>query len=174
MHTNDTNKNGFSLIEVLVSVSIISFILLVLTSFVLEINTFNSKTTGKREVAQNAGKVLDLITYEIKGAKSIYSPTTTQSQLSLETYKYLPAGEEITFTDFFICGTNICQKKESKSPIPLMSNAVKVGSLQFSEVLTGSYRSVKINLTVDYVNPSSNPNNNASISLNSTVSLRSY
>ena len=61
MHTNDTNKNGFSLIEVLVSVSIISFILLVLTSFVLEINTFNSKTTGKREVAQNAGKVLDLI-----------------------------------------------------------------------------------------------------------------
>ncbi len=174
-HKSTNKKNdGFSIIELVVSVSIISFILLFLAGFVFQINRLNSKTTGQREVAQNASKVLDAINYEIKGAEAVYSPTTLQNQLSLETKRYLPSGEDGTFIDFFICGANICLKKESQSPISLMSEAVKVGNFNISRILTGGAESVKISLTVDYVNNTANPENDASINLTSTVSLRNY
>ena len=181
MHTNNTNiKNGFSLIEVLVSVGIVSMILLLLSSFIFQLNYSNSKTKADREALENARRILDIIVYEIKGAKSIYAPTTTfpstgsADQLSLETFRYLPDGEDTSFIDFFLCGTGLCLKKESQNPVLLNSDNVSVTNLVFTRILSGTAPSVKTAFTVSYKNPSGQPSNDASVSLNATVSLRSY
>lgn len=137
-------------------------------------NISNSKTKADKEVGENAKKALEQIIYEIKGAKSIYTPTTTTSQLSLETLRYLPDGETGTFVDFFICGSAICLKKESQNPIILTSDSVQVTNLTFSQFLNGSIPSVKASLTVKYGVPDNFATSYSSITLTSTASLRSY
>jgi len=167
-------NTGFSLLEVLISTAIFSMVLLTVFSFFFSINASNSKTKADREAQENARMVLEEITYEIRGAKSIYTSTTTSSQLSLETTKYLPTGETGTFIDFFLCGTAICLKKESQNPVALTSDSVEVTNLTFSQILNGTKPSVQINLTVNYINPSGSINSFASVNLTSTASLRSY
>ncbi len=171
--TYHKNKKGFSLLELVVSVAIFSVILLVVISFFLSTVASNSKTKADREVQENSRKALELITYEIKGAKSIYTPTTTANQLSLETSRYLPSDETDTFIDFFLCGTALCLKKESQNPIALTSDDVQVASLSFTQFLNGTKPSVQVNITVNYNSPA-NGNNYASVTLTSTASLRSY
>jgi len=165
---------GFTIIEVLVSVGIISMMLVLFSSFFTQMYALNAKTTAYREVSENAKKVMEIIAYEIKGAESVYTPTTSASQLSLETYRYLPGGEDISFIDFFVCGAALCLKKESQAPIPLTSDTVEVESVAFSQVITGGFPSITIDLTLANKNPNNNPNENYETQLVSTVSLRKY
>lgn len=168
------NQPGFSLLEVLVSVAIFSFILLAITSFALWMYTANAKVKADSDTLENARRVMDIIAYEIKGAKSVYTPTTGASQLSLETLRYLPADEINTFIDFFLCGSALCLKKESQLPVVLNSDSIQIASLAFSHLANGSNSSVKISMTASYKNPGGQAGNNASVTLQSTVSLRSY
>ncbi len=153
---------GFTLVEVVVFVAMFSIISLAVVSSLFWMNNSNSKTKADREAGENARRAMEIITYEIRGAKSIYTPTTTSNQLSLETSRYLPVGANDTFIDFFLCGSAICLKKEFQSPVSLTSDDVQVTNLQFSQVLNGTTSSVKINLTV------------SSVTLTSTASLRNY
>jgi len=166
------NKAGFTLLEVLIYVAILSLVLLLVSSFIFYLTLSNSQSRADREVGENARRVLEQITYEINGAKSIYTPTTSASQLSLETVNYLPDGESTTYVDFFICGTQVCLKKESQNPIPLTSDNVQVDLLEFIQVSTNGSQSIKINLTVK--SKSIINNFQPSIDITSTASLRSY
>lgn len=170
-------QRGFSTLEVLISVAIFSFILLAIISFVFWLNITNLKAKADANALENAKTILDVMTYEIKGAKSIYTSTTTATQLSLETFRYLPLGEDSTFIDFFLCGlasTDICLKKESQNPIILNSDKVKVTNLSFMQIANGTSPSIKITLTVENKNPTNETSQSSSVTLNSTVSLRSY
>lgn len=158
--------------EVIVSAGVVAAVFSVLTGFVLQSAYFNSKTKAEEEIAENAKKAMDEIVYEIKGAKSVYSPTTTANQLSLETFRYAPEGETSSYIDFFLCGTAVCLKKESLSPLVLTSSAAEISNLQFSVVANGTRSSVKINLTARSKNSSGS--DYFSTTLNSAVSLRSY
>ena len=153
---------GFTIIEISVSLAVLFIILLAINSLLFLITHTNVETKASREALDNARRAMETMTYEIKGAKSIYTPTTTANQISLETLRYLPAGENDTFVDFFLCGFAICFKKELESPISLTSDSVQATNLQFSQILNGETVSIKINLTVN------------SVTLTSTVSLRSY
>lgn len=165
---------GFTMVEILVSLGSFSIVFLTIISFVLWANFYNAKTTADGEVAENARRILDLIAYEVRGATSIYTPTSTSDQLSLETTRYLPTGETITFIDFFLCGSSLCLKKESQSPITIHADSVEISDLSFSQILNASTPSVKIDLTVSYKNQHSTTGNYASASLTSTASLRAY
>lgn len=160
------NSKGFSLLEVLVSLTIFSLILSAVVSFLLSMNASNLKTKADREALENAKGAIEQIAYEIRSAKSIYTPTTTENQLSLETSKYIPAGETNTFIDFFLCGSAICLKKESQEAIAITSSSVQITNLAFSQISTGGSPSVQIDLTVN--------SGASSTSLTSTASLRSY
>lgn len=158
------NKNGegFTLLEILVYIAILSLILLIICSFIFWINSSNAETKGKREALENGRRALEIIIYETKGAKGVYTPTTTLNQLSLETYRYLPDNEDNTFIDFFLCGSRVCMKKESQDPIFLTSDSVEVEQLEFTQISTNGSLSIKIDLIIDQIN------------LISTVSLRNY
>lgn len=170
---NKKNK-GFSLLEVLVSIAIFSLILLTVVGSLVAMSNSNSKNKASREARDNAKKALEQIAYEIRSAKSVYAPTTTSSQLSLETLNYLPAGETATYIDFFLCGTAICLKKEGQSPYQITGDNVEVTALAFIRVQTGSTASVKVDLTVNYLNSGGNPSAGGSSALTTSASLRSY
>lgn len=171
---SNVSKKGFTIVEILVSLGIFSIVLLAIVSFILWMNYYSAKTKADREVADNARSILNIMTYEIGGAKSIYTPTTTSNQLSLETTRYLPQDESDTFIDFFLCGSALCLKKESQNPIVLTSDSVEISSLSFTQIVNATVTSIQINVTVSYKNANSATGNNASVNLVSTASLRSY
>ena len=165
---------GFTLMEVLVYIGILSIIVVVIFSFLVSSIHYSSKAKVMREASDNARRAMQIMIYEIKEARTIYLPTSTSTQLSLETIHYLPTGERITYIDFYICGTQLCLKKESQSPIPLTSDKVEVRKLVFTRVVTDQIPSVQIELEIDYKNPHNRPEYQASVNLKSAASLRSY
>ena len=175
IHPNrgQTGKIGFSLIEALVYIAVLSIIITAVVSFILWSVYSYTKAKVARETLDNAERVIRVITNEIREADSIYTPTTTASQLSLETVKYLPLGEEITYIDFYLCDSRLCFKKESQDPIVLTSDEVEITNLTFNQISSGGVESsIQISLTIDYKNPTGRSEYDASVSLTSTASLR--
>ena len=128
------NSKGFSLMELLVYLSIMSFLLVSIVSFVMWMNNYSLQAKASSETLENARTALDVISYEIRGSKGVYMPTTSDSQLSLETTHYLPDNENSTFIDFFLCGAAVCLKKESQKPIALTPDSVDVTNLSFTQI----------------------------------------
>ncbi len=169
------NQKSFTLIEILVYIAVLTIITVAISSFFLWFIHSNTKARAIRETLDNTRRAVEIMTYEIKEAKSIYTPTTTSTQLSLETTKHLPEEEKTTYIDFYLCGTRLCLKKESQTPVALTSDRVVVNNLEFLEITTTSTApSIQINLKIDYKNPTGRPEYQASVNLTSTVALRSY
>lgn len=165
---------GFTLIETLVYIGILIIIVTVIFSFLIWSVRSATKVKIIKETSDSARRAMEVMIYETKEARAVYVPTSTSTQLSLKTLHYLPGGEDITYIDFYICGTQLCLKKESQNPIALTSDNVEVSNLVFNRVVTGQVPSVQIELRIDYKNPSGRPEYQTSIDLKSTVSLRSY
>lgn len=159
-------QSGFTILEVLVAMGILSLVLVLIGSFLFQLNYANSRTKAQRESLENARRALDAITYEIKAAKSVYTPTTTENQLSLETARYATSDETFTFIDFFLCGAGICLKKEGQAPSLITADTVQVTALSFTQVVNGSRPSLQVQLTAIA--------GDSSVTLTSTVALRSY
>jgi len=167
-------QKSFTLIEILVYIAVLSIVMIAIVSFVLWFIHSNTKAKAMRETLDNTRRAMEIMTYEIKEARSIYTPTTTSTQFSLETTKYLPEGEEMSFIDFYLCDYRLCFKKESQDPIALTSDSVEISNLVFTRIVSGEVPSIQIDLTIDYKNPTNRPEYQASVNLTSTVSLRSY
>jgi len=172
---NSKFQSSFTLLEILVYIGVFSIVMGVLISFIIWVTHSNIKAQAIRETSDNAREVLETMVYEIKTAKSVYIPTSTSTQLSLETLNYLPEGESFTYIDFFLCGTQICFKKESQIPVALTSDKVEIKDLNFTLIgNVTSTPSVQIALKADYKNPQNRPEYQASVNVTTTASLRSY
>ena len=166
---------GFTLIEVLVYITVLAILIIPIFSLLIWSYHSNIKAKAMRETQEDASRTMDIIVREIKEAKSVYVPTTNSSQLSLETNNYLPADEETTYIDFFLCGSSLCLKKESSpDPVVITKDNVEVNKLVFTRIISGDSTSVQIVLGMKYKNPSNRPEYQATVNLTSTASLRSY
>lgn len=167
-------KNGFTFTEILIYSAIAFIIIAVVVAFIFWITDLSNKNNISRETSNSAKRAMEIIVQEIKDAESIYTPTSTASQLSLETEKYLPTGEKSSYIDFYLCGDQLCLKKESQNSIVLTPENMKVTNLNFAYINPMGIGSVKISLTVEYKNPSNRPEYQFSSSVISTETLRSY
>ena len=165
---------GFTLIETLVYIGILAIVVGVIFSFLIWSINSSTKVKVMKETSDNARRAMEIMVYETREARSIYTPTSTSTQLSLKTLHYSPIGENAAYIDFYICGTQLCLKKESQDPIALTSDNVKVDNLFFTQIVTEEIPSVQIELKIDYKSPNNRPEYQASVDLKSTVSLRSY
>ncbi|MDO8424314.1 MAG: prepilin-type N-terminal cleavage/methylation domain-containing protein [bacterium] len=172
-------SKGFTLIEILVYIGVLVIVVLAVSSFFLWTIRSNAKSKAEIETLESARVAMGILTSEIREANSVYSPTSvflsSGGQLSLETAKYLPAGETTSFIDFYLCAKRLCLKKEGQDPVALTSDRTEIESLEFFQVLTTSTApSIKIDLKINYKTSSAGPGFKASASLSSTAALRSY
>lgn len=168
-------QKSFTLVEMLVYIGILGILVVAIFSFLIWSVRSNAKAKAMRETLYSARRAMEVMTYEIKEAER-YTPTSVfdvhPGQLSLETIKYLCQGEEISFIDFYLCGTQLCFKKESQEPIALTTDNVEVTNLVFHQIVSGEVPSIQIDLEVKKLG--NRPEYRASVNLKSTVSLRSY
>lgn len=158
-------KKGFTLLETVVYIALLTIVTTFLTSFILDLSRSYNKARLKADAASQVRRVLEIMTNEIKTAKSVYTPTSyfgtgdSKRQLSLETLYNLPAGENSTFVDFYLDSQKIYQKRESQAEESITSDRVKITNLTF-DLINSNNIVIKIDT--------------GEISLEGAATLRSY
>ena|SRR3989344_3831821 len=170
-------NKGFTLIELLIYGLFLVIISVVAVSFFIQVVNVTETSRRSRESLENAHRVLDVISQEIRHAKSVYDPTSTldtnPGQLSLETTRDLPTDEETTYVDFYVDDDRLYVKREGQDEQLITSEKVKVNELTFSLLADASEKpAVQVRITVEYVDPIRGPSN--AVTLVSTATLRSY
>lgn len=165
-------KNGFTLIEMVIYIAIMTIIVAALVIFVSDSLKANNKSLMLRESLDNAHRALEVITREIKHADEIYTPTslfgTSPGQLSLKTTKSLPEGEQDSYLDFYVEDGIVYIKKEGETPEALTSDSVEVTNLVFRNIDP----SVQVDLTISYKGSVSRPTHQALTTLTTSAALR--
>lgn len=163
-------KKGFTLIEALVYIAVVSIVAAAVSALVLWTIRANNKARALRETTDNMRQALDVITREVRQARSVYAPTGSTDQVSLET-TVLPAGEVISFVDLYRCGTRLCIKREGEAAEALTNDTVEVVDLRFRQIAS-STPAVQVALTLRYKNPQNRIEFRALMSATTTAAVR--
>lgn len=157
--------DGFTILELLIYVSVLAIFVGAAVSILLWVVKINNKTSAQRELIDNAQRIMEEIGYEFREAKGVYTPTTNSTQLSLETAKYLPPGENSSYIDFYLCGSQLCFKQDGQRETLLTSAGTQVNYLNFQTLATTTL-SLQIGLGLSF--------KASYINATSTFSMRSY
>lgn len=162
-------KNSFTLVETLIYLAIISLILVTAVNFLWSIIFGNIKESSHQEIQQNARFALTKMAQEIKKATAINSPLFGGPSLSSLSLSMADSGLNPTIFDIFEGKLRITQGIKQ---FYLTSDQATISNLQFTNL---SYQdtpgTIRIEMTVEYLNPENLSSYWASIDLNSTVSL---
>jgi Tfp pilus assembly protein PilW len=162
-------KSAFTLIEFLIYIAIISSILVLISGFFWNIIFGSIKENAYQEVQQNGRFVLTKITQEIKKATGINSPSAGGSANSLSLAMSSPS---LNPTVFDLADGKLRITQGTNPPIELTTDEVIVSNLKFTNL---SYEAtpgtIRIEMTISYLNPANRTEYQASIDLKTTVSL---
>jgi len=157
---------GFTLIEILLYMGILVTVLVIMIGFLWNIIFGSLKETSYQEVQQNGRFALAKITQEAKKATGINSPLPGSSSNNLSLL--MAAGVTTTF-DVVDGKLRITQNGSSSY---LTSDQVIVSNLQFTNL---SYfdtpGTIRIEMTIDHINPGARTEYEASINLKSSITL---
>ena len=168
---------GFTLVEMLVYIAIVSIVAGVLTSVLLSNMRAYDKSQARQQVLNNVHDVIRVITEETKYAKSVYTPTTVLAsntgQLSLETTLNPPSGEAVAYVDYYLDSGRIYEKREGQSALPLTSERVFVERVRFERnTVTATQDSVSVAVEARINTASTDPADQARVTLTSAASFR--
>lgn len=172
-------QSGFTLAEALIYIAILAIICVAIISFLFWALKTNAKSRASAAVSDNARRAIEILSYEIKQAKSVYYPTSFfdahPGQLSLETSISPPDNEIKTYNDFYLSEGKLYLKREGFLPEQITSDNVIITNLTFQrlEPVSG-LANIRINLSAMYNNLSDRPEFQAEINLISSATMRGY
>lgn len=151
-HYSLSTSRGFTLVETLLYVSIVSMMLLVMSAFLFLIMQSRTKFQTISEVDQGGIQAMQIISQAIRNAKQINIPAqgAQGGTLSVEVED---AGK--TPTVFNSDGANIQIKEGLGATMPLTNSKISVSGLNFHNVSAiNTPGIIKFQFTITYINPS--------------------
>jgi type II secretory pathway pseudopilin PulG len=146
------SQKGFTLVELILYVSICSILLLTISSFLSFLLGARVRSQAITEVNQQGFQVMSMITQTIRNGRSVQVPSmgTSSSTLSITTLNAL-----LNPTVFNLSRTTLQVKEGSKMALPLTNSRIRVSGLTFENVSSGSSteKIIRISYTIDYINP---------------------
>lgn len=161
---------GFTLIELIIYVAIATTILSLLIGFLWNIVFGNIKITANLEVQQNARFAMIKISQEIKKAVGVNSPQPDSPPAAF--LSLIMADPNLNPTVFDIIDGKLRITQGSYQPQELTSDQVIVSDLKFSNLsYPDTPATLQVQLSVNYLNPENRIEYQASVEIDSTVSL---
>jgi Tfp pilus assembly protein PilW len=146
-----TRQSGYTLIELLLYVVIISALLTSITYFFGITIEARAKNQTIAEVDEQGVAAMDYINQTIRNATSITTPTAGGNGSSLTLV--VPTGS-LSPTIFNLSGTTLQVKEGSANAIALTSNDIQVTSLAFRNLTrSGTPGMVQVSFTLSRTNP---------------------
>jgi prepilin-type N-terminal cleavage/methylation domain-containing protein len=163
-------RKGFTLVEMLLYIAILSIIIMAFSSFFFLSYTSRIKAAAIAEVEQQGSQTMSLITQNIRNATSIASPTAGVSAGSLTLTEYIGANSPTVF-DQSVDTLRITEGVATA--VNLTSNRIVVSNLSFQNLSRPSTPGVvQIKFTLTHINPSNRGEYIYSKNFTSTASLR--
>ena len=149
---SSASQSGFSLIELLLYVSIASIMLLVTSLFLSTLLQSRIKNQTVAEVDQQGLQVMQIIAQTARNSEAITSPTIGASTSSL-TLDVITVANDPTVFDL---ASGAFQMKEGAvTAVSLTNSRVIVSSLTFQNLSrAGTPGTIRIRFTLTHVNPS--------------------
>jgi Tfp pilus assembly protein PilW len=149
--TTPRSQKGFTLVELVLYVSICSILLLTISSFLTFLLGARVRSQTITEVNQQGFQVMSLVTQTIRNGRSVQIPSmgVSSSTLSITTGNAL-----LSPTVFDLSSTTIRIKEGSKNAVPLTNSRVQVSALTFQNISSGSSteKIIRVSFTIDSVN----------------------
>lgn len=145
-------QNGFTLIEALVYIALVSGILLAATSFAWNIVNTRTSAFSAQEVEQNGRFIMQKISQVMREANQINSPAIGLSSNSVEVEMNDAGTETIILSQN---DKNIEYQYNSDPAVELNSDLVEISNLEFTNLssTSGSTRNIGISFTLSHINP---------------------
>ncbi len=152
-------NRGFSLIELLVYITILSGILIAASNMFISLSKGQAQSQAKSDVDSSIRFVTELIRQDVKNASSITTPTTGSSGSTLVLIR---GGISITYD---LSSGSLSRKEGSNSAVNITSNNITVGTPSFTRLENTSVAFGNTNISILV---------NIPFSYNSTSPDRSY
>ncbi len=164
------NKHGFTLIEFILYVAILSVVLVGIVTFMLMILHSRVKNQVISEVEQQGVQVMQIITQTIRNAEDINSPSPGSSASSLS-IDVVTVVDDLTIFDL---NSGVIRIKQGvASEISLTSDKITASGLNFQNIpRAGTADTIKIEFTLTYTNLSGDILYNYSQTFYGSASLR--
>ncbi len=155
---------GFTLVELIIYLGIVSVILVSISYLMLDILGGQTQSNASQEINYNLRFITNSLIKDIKSAQDIGS-------LSPETLVLALPGADITY-NFNSVDKKITRQLGAVDPLELNGNKVEVtGSFSDLSYLVRA-KNIGIHLEINYKNPGNLPEYNASTTLDLAVELR--
>ena len=127
---SNVSQRGFTLYEILIYLTLFLVLSVLIVGLVVQLLAGGFRAARSREVVSSVTVAFDALIRETKFAQRVYGPTSVfasnASQLSLQSAQSPPAGEAVTFVDFYLDTGRIFMKRESENPLALTGERVFV------------------------------------------------
>jgi type II secretory pathway pseudopilin PulG len=144
-------KKGFTLVEMILYVSVCSILLLTISTFLSFLLGARIRSQAITEVNQQGFRAMNMMALTVRNGRSVETPLVgdTTSSLSLTTKDSL-----LNPTIFDVASGTLRIKEGSGVPIPLTNSRVVISNLSFQNLsaTTSSDRIIRISFTIDYGN----------------------
>ena len=165
-------RKGLTLIELIVYITIFAVAFGAIVLFALNILEDATKSRSRQEVQQNARFVMRRIKQTVRAADDLNAGASTfGSHPGVLSLAMDDAGKNPTIFDFASDAVRI--KEGAGLALPLTSSRVKVTNLVFRDhSVTNRVKVIRIELTVEHINPENQNQYDVSVTLRGTAVLR--
>lgn len=165
-------RRGFTLIELIIYVALISIFSLVFVNFVFDVISTAEKARVRQELQQNARFALDRMLQEIRSAQSINTGSSTfgtsPGVLSVST-----ATPGTNPTIFDVSGGVLRVKLGAASAVPITDSKYVVTNLVFDDLsVSNKTVNVRVSLTLAHPNPTNTDTYAAQVTLTGAAHVR--
>jgi Tfp pilus assembly protein FimT len=165
------HQKGFTLVEMVLYVSLCSIMLLALSTFLSSLLSSRVRSQSITEVDQQGFQVMHILTQTIRNGRSITSPSlgTSSTTMSVITVNAL-----LNPTVFSNASGTLQIKEGSKAYISLTNKRVMVSGLRFENVSSASSteKIIRISFTIDYLNTGGRSEYSYTKTFNGSATLR--
>jgi Tfp pilus assembly protein PilE len=160
--------SGFTLVETLLYVAIVSSFLVMAVYFAWDIVLNQVKSNSIAEVNDNANIITQKISYYIQNAKNITTPAN-KGDVSQTLVLVMPDNSTATFD----LSSGQLRLNLGSGAINLSSNSVTISNLSFTNLTTtGTRGNIKVKMDITNKNPSDKSEYNTSFKIDTSFSLR--
>ena len=167
-------RQGFSLIEVLIYIAIMAFAVVAIASFSISIANSRNKNYVVGEVQANGRGAFNIITQRILAAEGVnVGLSTFDTDPGILSLQMADAAKNPTIINL-TADNGILQITEGASnAVSITSDEVQVTNLVFTNVTpAGRRENIRMEITIEYDNPSGDQEFEYSQSLQTSTSLR--
>jgi type II secretory pathway pseudopilin PulG len=163
-------KKGFTLVETLLYLAILSLVVIALSSFMFLSYTSRIKSAVIAEVEQQGSQTMNLISQTIRNSAAISQPSSGSSASSLNLTQYNGTLSPTIFSQF---GSTLQITEGASSAVGITSNRVVVSNLSFQNLSRPNTPGIiQVKFTLTHVNPDNRGEYNYSKNFTATTALR--